>query len=54
MADVMKRFLLYVVVFLLLSSNVLADLNLQSGKWLMVTRAIDGPNDHDLEELDPD
>lgn len=51
MADVMKRFLLYVVVFLLLSSNVLADLNLQSGKWLMVTRAIDGPNDHDLDFL---
>lgn len=50
----MKNLLLCVVVFVLLSGNLFAELNLQtgkwqSGKWLIVTKAVDGPSDHDLD-----
>ena len=47
----MKNLLLFVGTIVLLAGNLLADLNLQPGKWLVVTKAIDGPSDHDLDFL---
>ena len=47
----MKTLLLHAVLFVLLSSNLLADLNLQPGKWLVVTKAVDGPSNYDLDFL---
>ena len=45
----MKNLLLYVGMFLLLSGSVSADLNLQPGKWLIVTKAEYGPSSYDLD-----
>lgn len=47
----MKNLLLYVGMFAVLSGNLFADLNLQPGKWLIVTRAADGPSSYDLDFL---
>jgi len=47
----MKNLLPCVGMCVLLSGHVLADLQLRSGRWLMVTKAVDGPSDHDLDFL---
>ncbi len=47
----MKNLLLFVGILVALSGNLFAGLDLQPGKWLIVTRAIDGPSSHDLDFL---
>ncbi|MFH0946207.1 MAG: C25 family cysteine peptidase [Planctomycetota bacterium] len=47
----MKKLLLYLVMSVLLPGNLFAGISLQPGKWLIVTKAVDGPSNYDLDFL---
>ncbi|RLF01873.1 MAG: hypothetical protein DRJ64_10020, partial [Thermoprotei archaeon] len=48
----MKKLLMYFAILFLLSGSLFAGvLDLHPGKWLIVTKAVDGPSDYDLDYL---